>query len=121
MAPSFATIEDHGRTARSPPDGDLQSWDRWDLGGASAFEACRCGALHDGGWRGRHLSARSALVCRHDRRAQICTRATVEVLARDWDGSIPFANTMPHRSWHHVTGFDSLLNIHVGRNTLFWP
>jgi hypothetical protein len=49
----------------------------------------------------------------------ICTLATVELMAGYWDGSIPFADTTAHQYWQHVSGADSLLNVHVGRNALF--
>jgi hypothetical protein len=49
----------------------------------------------------------------------ICALATVELMAGYWDGSIPIANTTMHQYWQHVTGADSLLNFHLGRDALF--
>lgn len=80
---------------------------------------CRCPAHRDGGGgvgvatlgrRGRAVTI-AALA--------ICTFATVELMAGYWDGSIPFADSTSHRYWQHVTGSDSLLNLHIGRNALF--
>jgi len=39
-------------------------------------------------------------------------------MAGYWDGSIPIAYTTMHQYWQHVTGPDSLLNLHLGRSAL---
>ena len=96
------------------------SWDPWDLGGGfglRGFVDVVPFVMVAGGvgisilgrrWRAVMIAALA-----------ICALATVELMAGYWDGSIPFANTTAHQYWQHVTGADSLLNLHVGRNTVF--